>query len=345
MEDLDTSSELDLSCLLLSNFQLKSLSAHFGFNPINIRKLVLRNNSLKELPSSISDLCNLQELDASSNQISWISGEIFCLKQINKLELRNNQLQTLPKEFENCSSLKILNLGGNLFTDIPPPIFNLKGLQKLFLGGNKIAVLPPQIEKLTRLEVLYLGGNLLKTVCPNLGKLKHLKQLVLCDNQLEVIPQEFGFLKSLESLSLHQNYLKTLPMGILSLVNLQELTLRDNPLVNTFIKKLEFNPPTLLEICGRCIKKAKVPYTQHDLPRVLCNYLNSAQCCVNPKCDGVYFDSRVKCIKFVDFCGKYRLPLEQYLCSPCDNGDSKFDAVDSYIMQKVLLPKNVVESD
>lgn len=31
---------------------------------------------------------------------------------------------------------------------------------------------------------------------------------------------------------------------------------------------------------------------------------------------GVYFTSRVEHVKFVDFCGKYRLPLLQYLCSP-----------------------------
>jgi len=30
----------------------------------------------------------------------------------------------------------------------------------------------------------------------------------------------------------------------------------------------------------------------------------------------VYFSSRVENVKFVDFCGKYRLPLLQYLCSP-----------------------------
>jgi len=31
---------------------------------------------------------------------------------------------------------------------------------------------------------------------------------------------------------------------------------------------------------------------------------------------GVYFTARVEHVKFVDFCGKYRLPLMQYLCSP-----------------------------
>ena len=31
---------------------------------------------------------------------------------------------------------------------------------------------------------------------------------------------------------------------------------------------------------------------------------------------GVYFTSCVETVKFVDFCGKYRVPLLQYLCSP-----------------------------
>ena len=31
---------------------------------------------------------------------------------------------------------------------------------------------------------------------------------------------------------------------------------------------------------------------------------------------GVYFSAKVENIKFVDFCGKYRLPLLEYLCSP-----------------------------
>uniref|UniRef100_A0A915JI00 Uncharacterized protein n=1 Tax=Romanomermis culicivorax TaxID=13658 RepID=A0A915JI00_ROMCU len=30
----------------------------------------------------------------------------------------------------------------------------------------------------------------------------------------------------------------------------------------------------------------------------------------------VYFEAKVEHVKFVDFCGKYRLPLLQYLCSP-----------------------------
>ena len=195
-----------------------------------------------------------------------------------------------------------------------------------------------------RLEVLYLGGNVIQQVPPQLGQLKGLCHLNLCDNQISTIPRELGQLKLLKSLSLHKNLLKTLPMEIIMLLDLNELTLRDNPLVNTFIKGYEFNPPTLLELAGRTIKTKNVPYIRKSLPRRLFNYLDTAKRCVNPKCDGVYFDSRVKCVKFVDFCGKFRLPLEQYLCSPCDNksdccGDKK--VVSAQMLRKALLPDAV----
>ncbi len=45
-------------------------------------------------------------------------------------------------------------------------------------------------------------------------------------------------------------------------------------------------------------------------------YLDSARRCSNPSCSGVYFTHRVRFVDFVDFCGKYRVPLLKYLCSP-----------------------------
>lgn len=130
-------------------------------------------------------------------------------------------------------------------------------------------------------------------------------------------------------------------MEIVMLLDLNELSLRDNPLVHTFIKGYEFNPPTLLELAGRKIKTKNIPYNRLFLPRRLSHYLDTAKRCVNPQCDGVYFDSRVKCVKFVDFCGKYRLPLEQYLCSPCGNDGVCCDeekSVSAQMLRKALLP-------
>ncbi|KAM5127126.1 leucine-rich repeat-containing protein 58-like [Mantella aurantiaca] len=154
---------------------------------------------------------------------------------------------------------------------------------------------------------------------------------------------------SLRSLSLHNNLLTYLPREILSLVHLQELSLRGNPLVVRFVRDLIYTPPTLLELAARSIKSRGLPYTPWELPENLVRYLDLASKCPNPKCGGVYFDSCVRQIKFVDFCGKYRLPLMHYLCSPeCSSpcgsvsSQSESDSEDEAMvaarrMQKVLL--------
>lgn len=173
--------------------------------------------------------------------------------------------------------------------------------------------------------------------------MKNLQALILCDNKLESIPPRLADLKKLRSLSLHKNNLKTLPMEIVKLMDLQELSLRDNPLVNKFARDYDFNPPSLTELCGRATKILNIPYNTDLLPRSLVSYLDSAQSCINPKCKGVYFDSRVRCLKFVDFCGQYRLPLEQYLCSPhsSSSGISENNSsVSANKIEKLLLPFN-----
>jgi hypothetical protein len=58
---------------------------------------------------------------------------------------------------------------------------------------------------------------------------------------------------------------------------------------------------------------------------------------------GVYFESYHKNIKFVDFCGKFYLPLLQFLCSPactstptCQLSSTNSDDMNSKF-KKVLL--------
>lgn len=182
---------------------------------------------------------------------------------------------------------------------------------------------------------------------------------------------------SLRSLSLHNNLLTYLPREILSLVHLHELSLRGNPLVVRFVKEMTYDPPSLLELAGRTIKSRNIPYYPCDLPANLLRYLDLASKCPNPKCagkilvwdiwngktglvsvpvptdpvflsTGVYFDSCVRHIKFVDFCGKYRLPLMHYLCSPqctspcssnpqSDAESEDESSVPAYRLQRVLL--------
>lgn len=107
--------------------------------------------------------------------------------------------------------------------------------------------------------------------------------------------------------------------------------------------------PSLLELSARCIKTHQIEIKKAELPTHLEQYLESAHCCLNPKCRGVYFDSKVEHVKFVDFCGRFRIPLMQYLCSSTCNEkitnysknrlDSSSDSDDNITENDKLLKK------
>jgi hypothetical protein len=167
-----------------------------------------------------------------------------------------------------------------------------------------------------RLTSLYLGGNKLQEVPPELGRLHKLSALVLCDNLLLSVPPQLARLSRLRSLRLHDNQLQTLPRGLVQLDALKELSLRGNPLVYRFVREWADVVPSLLELSARTLLKGDVRYPPDVLPGGLGGYLHTARRCDNPRCNGVYFQSHVQSVTFVDFCGKYRVPLMEYLCSP-----------------------------
>lgn len=300
----------------LSYGNLDSFPEFLAEHSSEIDKLLLDHNEISVIPRLIGSFTNLVLLDISFNSLSYISSEIIQLKQLQTLHARNNRLdeESLPKDMGLMKSLHVINFSGNLFNEFPMQLTEMTSLKCLQLGANNIAHIPAEIANLKRLEVLYLGGNKLTELPEEVGYLSSLVSLYLCDNQLTSLPRSMGALRRLQSLSLHNNQISTLPPEIVKL-NLIELSLRNNPLVVRFVQDMVIDPPSLLELAGRVIKVKNIHYEPDDLPANLIDYLDSAQRCVNPKCKGVFFTSRVEHVKFVDFCGKYRLPLLEYLCS------------------------------
>jgi len=163
--------------------------------------------------------------------------------------------------------------------------------------------------------VLYLGGNLLRSIPQAVCTLARLTLLYLGGNRLKRLPVNLANLGLLRTLNLHDNQLQTLPPAIVAMRSLRQLSLRGNPLVTGFIEDMKPEPLSLLELCAREVKRLEIRYCVKCVPSALCQYLDSSQCCSNPACAGVYFTEGVKSVEFVDVCGKYRVPLMNYLCS------------------------------
>ncbi|XP_034946675.1 leucine-rich repeat-containing protein 58 [Chelonus insularis] len=339
--DSDSGSKtLDLSYLMLD---LKLLDQHLNKETKDAKKIeiiLIHQNRIEKVPQTITKFTNLHTLDISHCNLTSLPDFIgdcplTCL--IAKQNCLTNE--SLPKTFDNFPILRELNLSGNRLTEFPEQIVPLSELKYLYLGGNSITEISKDIWKMHKLKILSMGGNKLTEVPASLGGLTSLSALILCDNMLENLPSSIANLKNLKSLLLHKNRLRTLPTEIITLKGLTELSLRDNPLVVRFVTDMTHNPPSLLEISARVIKTINISYENGNLPRTLIDYLNSGHRCVNPKCQGVFFDNRVEHIKFVDFCGKYRLPLLEYLCSSKCIGpsDTEEEVVSGAMIRKVLL--------
>ncbi|XP_061403007.1 leucine-rich repeat-containing protein 58 [Musca vetustissima] len=315
----------------------------------DIEILLLNHNRLRYLPATIKTFINLRTLDLSQNCLTELPEAIAQLPFLVTLVAKNNQLtnHSLPKTFNTFknqpSPLKELNLSGNFLTHFPEQVIELKQLKYLYIGGNQITTISKDIWKMQSLQVLSMGGNLITEVPESVGLLSQLQALVLCDNLIENLPTSIARLKMLKSLLLHKNRLKHLPRDIVALKNLAELSLRDNPLVVRFVQDMALNPPTLMELAARIVKTTGIEIQPGDVPQTTLEYLKSANCCVNPNCKGVFFDNRVEHIKFVDFCGKYRVPLLQYLCSSkCIEHEEEprrqsSSNASGYMLRKVLL--------
>lgn len=307
----------------LSYSDLDSFPSFLNSRALNLISLKLDHNNITILTRQIGLYESLVTLDISDNSMTYLSDELSRLVNLRSLVAKNNKLDedSLPKNFGSMKSLQLVNFAGNRFTDLPTQFTELENLNRLFMGANRLKTLPESINQLKNLEVLYVGGNRLQSIPETIGDLKYLTAMILSDNQLTNLPDSILKLRRLQSLSLHNNQLQTLPPQIVGL-QLTELSLRNNPLVVRFVEDLVWEPPSLKELAGRVVKRHRLTYTEYDLPRCLIEYLASAHQCVNPKCRGVYFTSRVEHVKFVDFCGKFRLPLMQYLCSPACTAES-----------------------
>lgn len=228
-------------------------------NP-SIKRLIIQNNKIRTIDSSLIFYAGLEFLDLSSNHLLTIPANTFHNQdKLQELHLNRNKIGTFTNQtFSGLTTLTSLNLRENLFTTLSAYTFStLIKLEELNLGKNQIASIDANaFNGLKNLRVLYLDDNTLTMVpsqpfaeVPALAELhlglnsfaaieadafEQLRGLSLLDlngaGVVNVSVDAFrGLENSLRKLDLSDNRLKQIPTEALSiLARLEKLSLGQN---------------------------------------------------------------------------------------------------------------------
>jgi len=213
----------------------------------NLKYLNLDFNYIKDIPSWIIELSNLELISLGNNNLNTLPSDLSYLKQLKILYLNNNYFKTFPDCLVHIATLEDLNLSYNYLMDLPSNISNLKNLNRFSIEANLFAELPRQLLTLSNLEILNvgsnririfsfcnanlvsldLGGNEIENVDSDINRYRRLNILLLDYNKLNMIPSEIYTISNLETLVLDSNNLKILPIKIKKLRKLKQISVRD----------------------------------------------------------------------------------------------------------------------
>ena len=113
-------------------------------------------NSISVIPSWISDLASLEELDLSSNNIQVVPNEIGRLKNLKKLYLSGNKISFVGESLQTLENLQVLWMNWNKKPKLSSITQqNLKNLTEIWLDGLPGSGYGP-IEKCSDLSLIHI---------------------------------------------------------------------------------------------------------------------------------------------------------------------------------------------
>ena len=215
-----------------------------------IIKMDLSDLELDNLPSSISGLQYLEELDISNNYLSDLPEEL-CEVYGNGvvLNIENNLLcdptgithcilNEVKVDFEeqNCTQVKhdqemdflLQFINENNLDSISATIFDnvtwsFTDTDSAFTSDEK------QIERIVGIKWVHHG---IQSIPGTIQHLEFLTQLELEENELSILPTELKWLNNLQNLQIHDNLLVSLPYFIGDMSNLRSLDIHNNLLTS-----------------------------------------------------------------------------------------------------------------
>jgi len=112
-----------------------------------------------ELFSALAQHPGLKKLVMADNEIKELPASIGRLTQLEHLYLDNNGLSELPSELGGLSGLTNFSADHNQFTAFPDALLQLSELKFISLNHNQITRLPANIGKLTKLVTFHMKEN------------------------------------------------------------------------------------------------------------------------------------------------------------------------------------------
>lgn len=175
----------------------------YVFKNKNLKVLKLFRNEIKEIPSAIGELVQLEKLYLGDNELVHLPPEIGRLKNLKILSVAYNRLEDLPSEIGDMTNLQQLWARNNQLEGLPNSIGKLKNLENLQLQFNQLKHLPPTLGDCENMRFMYLNRNNLKELDDNFAKLHNLKELYIANaGPLLTVTEKLCDLRFLEILEI-----------------------------------------------------------------------------------------------------------------------------------------------
>lgn len=121
-------------------------------NVVSLKCLILPDNKLKRLPTTLDMWPLLQTLDMRHNELELLPTSIGKCTNIVNLLLDDNKLSQLPSGLTNLNELSQLGLSYNLLSELPFSFRKFTNMTNLRISNNPFRALPAGIGVLTKLE-------------------------------------------------------------------------------------------------------------------------------------------------------------------------------------------------
>lgn len=118
-----------------------------GNELVNLKKLSIQLNKVRNFPTSIGEMRSLQYLDAHFNELRGLPKSIGNLSNLEVLDLSSNfsDLRELPDTIGDLNNLKELDVSNNQIQELPLTFGRLDKLTKLNIDQNPLVIPPKKV--------------------------------------------------------------------------------------------------------------------------------------------------------------------------------------------------------